>query len=207
MVGLVLSILASPVSHSVALAGHTFGSGDCWRIGTPYTCRNNWAGPNTLLRLRLVDLLGDATITAKAEIARYNWSVASGPQLFSWSASSGDSLVYLYRDYSVPLYNGLTANYDQWGYVCGYNPCGIQFTDIKVHPSILSSPYRTAASLFAHEMGHSLGLSEHNEDAAAIMKQNYNSYEGPQAIDRGPIPACSTSNNYLGVKCIYNYNY
>jgi hypothetical protein len=200
-------VLLAPGRVAPALAGDTFGNGDCWRSGTPLLCRTNWVSGG-LLPIRLVDYMGNSGLHAAAETARANWSAATGPQLLSWSPQSNDSLVNLWQDNSRPD-GGYTANYDSNGTLCGYNPCNIFWSDIYVTQSILSCCNRTAASTFAHEFGHALGLDHHTNEVVLMTPSSpslNNPYEGPQPIDIGPSPACQgLTNSYHGIRCIYDW--
>lgn len=195
-------IMSATISPPTANAGHMIGDGDCWRAGTPANCRVPYGGMNSFVYVRLVDQLNDSVLRGQMETARYNWTVYAGPQTFSWDVRPNDSIVYV-RQSGQLAPNGYVVNYNSSGVSCG--PCWIAYSVLGLATGNRDLSIGTAVA--AHELGHTLGLYEHNADSNAVMQQG-TSLTGPQPIDIGPLPVCSgITNSYMGVRCIYNWNY
>ena len=199
---LLLSLgLTGPLA-SDALAGHTFGGGDCWRPTTPLMCRTNWPGRGTVLeKIRAIDQMGNGTLSADLGTAINNWTSAPGPQSFSTVATSGDSFNYYKLDQSIQAPNG-------YAWLCRPGACpsnvplNEQWSEIYVTTGNTSTGLNVP--IFAHESGHSLGL-DHHPQGNSIMQQGTR-LRGPTANDWGPVPPCQGAAGFLGTRCIYDSN-
>lgn len=210
LVGLALSAVVAPLP---VLAGHTLGAGDCWRPGTPLTCRVTWySGDRHSITLRVINQLSDSTLWNAAATGCQNWNQSTGPQFCYTSAHTNDSWVYFKRNDSIGAPNGLTVNCDSSGYCSSVaQAMNIKWSEIyepiknKNFPSLL-------VPIAAHELGHALGMAHHGTAGSnvALMTQG-TTRTFPNSIDIGPLPACSTnpvgSNGTGGVRCIYNATY
>lgn len=201
---LLLLIVFSTTGYSDrAAGGDTVVSGDCWRSGTPLLCRTNWAGSDQLLYLRLVDQLNSSGLRSQTDTAKSNWSNSSGPQVFRWDATSGDSLVYMRADPFLAAPNGYVRNFSSDGTNCTLTACNIHWSEVYLAAG--NATHWLGVAVAAHELGHALGLAHHTNETV-LMTQG-TTLEAPQPIDIGPLPPCSgITNSYLGVRCIYNYN-
>jgi len=205
---LFVSLVVGGLSTAPALAGHTFSGGDCWRGYTPFDCRQNWQAKNTVELMRSIDQTNNSGLGNALTTAMNNWSTGSGPQSFSFSARTNDSWDYFKIDNGIVAPDGYT-----WNCVSGAcpssNPVDIQWSEVYVTPSDLNCAScnngQIAISIFAHEIGHTLGL-DHHFDSGAVMQQS-TTLQGPTSEDAGQLPPCSESNSTLGVRCIYNWGY
>lgn len=208
---IVLWVLAS----GQATAGHIYGNGDCWS-GGPKMCRNVWQ-QGQLLRVRVIDQFSTAHSEwyTAANNARANWSSAAGPQVLSWSAQTNDTWDYLKWCTSGPppcvtdmtgATAGLTYNCPVGGGSCKDTGVAMNvwysnlyFNEIQFAGKSLG--WRT--HVFAHEIGHSLGLSHHN--GAYLMNPSPQpSITAPTSTDIGALPPCVLV--HQGIRCIYNWN-
>jgi hypothetical protein len=202
------------IAPQVTDAGHTLGyvatiyggsarGGDCSGMTGNVVCRNPWYGPDTGTYVRLIDFTGVGGIGTWVNDAASNWNNAPGPQWFS--RDFGDSYTYLYGTTMGGAGAGYTYNYDIYGnyyYWNGY--IGYTYSYVNIYSSPTQAVYA-----WAHELGHSLGLFEHNDPdgLTALMRQgSYAAGPGPTPIDLGPLPTCNTSINLLGVRCIFHWN-
>jgi len=205
---LFVSLVVGGLSTAPALAGHTFSGGDCWRGYTPFDCRQNWQAKNTVVLMRSIDQTNNSGLGNALTTAMNNWSTGSGPQSFSFAARTNDSWDCFKIDNGIVAPDGYT-----WNCVSGAcpssNPVDIQWSEVYVTPSDLNCAScnngQIAISIFAHEIGHTLGL-DHHFDSGAVMQQS-TTLQGPTSEDAGQLPPCSGSSSTLGVRCIYNWGY
>jgi hypothetical protein len=154
--------------------------------------------------------------------AMTSWSVANGPQhgVVSWSSQSNDTWDYF--NYSTTGSNGLPNN-NTLGITWNYDPFGNPYytsvaivtwwSDIYANgiPLINSStspiPFETQWT-FAHEFGHSLGLSDET-NSLHLMNASASPYlvNGPMDPgDLGAMPICPASTADWGIRCIYDWS-
>jgi hypothetical protein len=186
-------------------------NGDCWQSQTPEMCRTSWQGKDSPIYMRIIDQLNNAQLHNDAGLACRNWNSAPGPQLCSYTPTSGDTFTYLKRDDSVPAPNGYT-----WNCVPGACPTGndagnILWSEIFVPVANLQEATACGITMFwstqvfAHELGHAYGLAHHGIQCSnqAVMTQGEHSFLGPTSIDIGPFPGCSRGPGTGGIRCIY----
>lgn len=208
-----LSLLLSTVlPASSAKAGHTIVGGDCWKAGTPLICRNTWVD-NQFLRVRLIDEMNNADLHGQADVARANWTAAAGPQILSFGVQANDTWIYLKRNDGMVVQSGVTFN-------CNANlvpVCSNQAREMMIVWSEIFVPLgnkdhlRTSTTIFAHEIGHGLGLFHHGNACVPLMSTGViavgcaNPPKGPQATDIGGLPACGAGVQ-PGIRCIYKWD-
>ena len=76
----------------------------------------------------------------------------------------------------------------------------------KIKSSPLNSGRSERVGMFAHELGHALGLGHHGTNNAVMWAYNDRVNQAPTSVDIGPTPACSQSASTNGVRCIYDFN-
>jgi hypothetical protein len=203
-------------------AGHQIAGGDCWHYqpGVPKECRLTWR-QGSLLYMRLIDQFsgyGESSWYSQADAARSTWTSASGPQDFSWSSRSNDSWDYLKtckdgggHDCYSGIY-GVTWNCPSGGQCSDQAvSMNIQWSELYFDVFQMDNAGVSNANrqfVFAHEMGHSLGLDHHcyNGCSGYLMEQGVlSTLPGPQAGDIGPYPPCNNGIGVSGIRCLYNY--
>jgi hypothetical protein len=200
---------------SLALAGHTLAGGDCWQAGTPLLCRTTWNNTYRQVDLSLFDQFSQVRPAweTNAETACNNWHNYSPASdiLCHWTPV-GASRIYLKtgtngtHDLSSSIY-AVTWNCNI-NHVCldTNTAQNIWYTEIYFNTSGsldgVSSAVRT--KVFAHELGHALGLY-HHETVGYLMRQGPYTTSGPSAGDYGQLPACSGGATTWGVRCIYHF--
>jgi hypothetical protein len=214
LVGVELAIFLMAVGIGLpaqpVLAGHTFGGGDCWRGYTPLDCRWNWTAANTIEWMRIIDQMNNSQLTSKDQTAYSNWNSANGPQVFSTFSHTNDSWDYMKIDNSIQAPNGYT-----WNCVPGACPTAMpadfDWSEVYVTASDLNcgrcNNGAIAISIFAHELGHTLGLDHHYASTQVAVMQQATTLQGPTGVDIGPLPPCSGDQSNLGVRCIYDYGF
>jgi len=212
-----VAMLALMASVGVARAGHTLpdpGGGDCWRPGTPLWCRTTWITTHDI-RLRLVNQFTNerpgwyANASAACDAwHNYRLPPAGQPDIWChWGAVYNDTLVYEVWA-NPPLPSGVLArtyNCNTSGVCTALSTQSLNVWYSVIHMNMsaidtLSSDQRTF--MFAHEMGHTLGLWHHANVLmnAAVLSSPL----GPTATDYGQLPPCSGAATTYGVRCVFN---
>ena len=204
-------LAASAVPGSAVRAGDTIVGGDCWQAGTPLICRNVWVD-NNFLRVRLIDQLSNAALTSKAEVARSNWTSAAGPQILSWNSQVNDTWIYLKRNDGLGVPNGVTFNCNGTLVpVCSDQARAMMIVWTEIYVPLGNKDNAKGTSVFAHEIGHALGLFHHGNGCTPLMSAGLgaaacvNPPIAPQATDIGGLPPCG-GNVQHGIRCIYKWD-
>lgn len=202
----VTSVLLMAIAYGTkpAIAGDTSGGGDCWRSGTPLTCRVGWGGANSYFTVSLIDQMNNSTLHSTADTARANWTVATGPQSFRWDSTPIEpTWVYLKVDNNQCSGCGYTVPFDSNGNNIANQSGVIQWANVFV-----PSTQTNGVTVFAHELGHTLRLGHHTNESTALMYPNSGTgILAPTPFDIGPNPPCSgITSSYWGVRCIYNFS-
>lgn len=208
---------------AAVLAGHTMPNGtggDCWRAGTPLWCRLSWSSaPAHQVRVHLVDEFSSGQYSwalSYAQIACNNWHnyrLPNGTEpdiQCHWSSVSNDTYVHLTENEALPsgIY-GLTFNCNSSA-TCS----GSSFQTMNVWYSYSQFAFANWVSdyvlydkrtfVFAHEMGHTLGLWHHSGTLMASGSWPSPVPTGPKATDYGTLPPCSGTYTSYGVRCVFD---
>jgi hypothetical protein len=184
-------------------------NGDCWKTGTPYWCRSNWAGRSTSIAFRAIDRFSSqrpAWLTP-AKNAASAWSSAPGPQTYSFTAASNDTWIYL--NYSSTGQHGLTSDNTGRTWNCNAGICVDYDTSMQVvwsdvylnHDNLDNDSAARIQNTIGHESGHGMGLAHNLTDSASLMWSSQTTVPGPNAHDIGIFPGCAPGGH--GVRCVY----
>lgn len=187
-------------------------NGDCWQPNTNLWCRNAWPGRNKLIYFRAIDRFSGQypAWLAPARAAVSAWNSAPGPQLYSFTAHSGDTWVYLWYAYTgqhglvSPAQVAVTYNCDSSGcYSDSTRPGIYQWSDIYFNADAMprESPAQQQ-NAFAHESGHAMGLW-HNPSSNTLMYWAITTIGGPTSSDIGHKPGCQSGGH--GVNCVFGW--
>lgn len=211
---LVLALCLAVPGTVVALAADTpsYGNGDCWRNGTPQTCRVTWIGPSQPVYFRAVDQFSGSRSgwKAPAQDAVNNWTNAPGPQYYSFTPTSNDTWIYLNYSWTGDHglqsgFYGLTWNCDRNSYCVDTNTAmNIWYTNVYLNHDMLDSASSgVITEVVAHESGHGMALWHNTTDHLSLMWASINYQTVPQPSDIGVYPGCS--NGGVGMNCIYGW--
>jgi hypothetical protein len=222
LTGLVLAL--SPLGN--VNAGHTIGwtsshvGGDCWRSGTPLFCRNTWSGANTKTMVRVIVQTGSQRPGWTDEIyeSTYGWHNLLGNRIFALNADDLFNDTWVYYKYTQdgatvkglyidPLLNINAVTFNCKSGYCTYqnNPFNVVWSEIYLNASQMDTlGYTRRRNVDAHEMGHALGMSHHNNQNV-LMYPFDTTIQGPTSTEVGPLPVCGTSIGAQGVRCIYEF--
>ena len=191
----------------------SYADGDCWRAGTPYSCRYTWSGRNTAIYFRAIDQFSNGApgwVTG-AQAAVNAWNNAPGPQYYSFTPTSDDTWVYLKDSHTGQ--NGLTSGVYGITWQCPYGgPCAIyqlnqavnaQWSEIYFNHNKMDGLSNAAVQfIFAHESGHAMMLAHNVIDRGSVMYPALNTaVGGPNLNDIGAYPGCLAAG--FGIRCIY----
>jgi hypothetical protein len=136
-----------------------------------------------------------------------NWTNFSGPQWFSYSSANNASYDYMKLDPNIK-YNQRLPNAYNWNCVPGACPdtaASDNYMWSETYTTTDNLPYGSQnVSIFAHELGHVLGLDVHTSAGSAIMNDG-STLQGPTFVDIGRLPPCSGDSTNMGTRCIYNW--
>jgi hypothetical protein len=192
----------------------SYGNGDCWRVGTPATCRNTWSGRSMPIYFRAIDQFSDLRPSwmTGAQAAVNAWNNAPGPQYYSFTPRSNDTWVYLSDSYTGS--NGIGPNTRGITWNCRQGvPCDrlipadesliAQWTDVYFNRALLDgNSNESIQRTFAHESGHAMLLRHNTADSTSLMTDTFNpSYRVPNGNDIGAYPGCAGGG--FGIRCIY----
>ena len=194
------------------------GGGTCWKPGTPLLCRNTWQ-QGQWLYVRLIDQFSTWAPWwyDLADQAKNEWNSRPGPEVFQWVPWENDTWVYLKYAWNghPQLGSNGTAYATTWNCstanVCTSQaePMNIRWSEIYFNrDKIPQLQWPADLNLFAHEMGHALGLAHHPTTALSVMYPYPNVYAGGpnDPIDIGKTPPCYYS-AYWGIRCVYNWSW
>ena len=207
----------------------SFGAGDCWRPGTPLSCRNTWSGRNAFIYFRAIDEFSDNRPAWRtgAEGGVNAWNYSPGPQKYSFTPRSNDTWNYLKdartNDPSLPPMalpssevSGVTFNCSTslagghlGGGHCFFDsrPMRTQWSEIYLNRDSLDglppAPLNIRVQhLVAHESGHAMMLAHNPLDPGSIVHTSGDpSTQFPNSNDIGADPDCSAGG--FGIRCIY----
>ncbi len=192
----------------------SIADGDCWRAGTPLTCRNTWSGKNTNIYFRAIDQFssGAPGWVTGAQAAVNAWNSAPGPQYYSFTPLSNDTWVYLKDGHNGQ--HGLTKDFYGMTWNCPLNGGGACYNDGRAmnaqwseiylnHDKLDGASDAIVQSVFAHESGHAMMLAHNMIDTSSIMSldRDRSRIVGPNGNDIGSYPGCSAAG--FGIRCIY----
>jgi hypothetical protein len=190
----------------------TLGGGDCWRSGTPMTCRTSWQGPETYMYFKTIDHFSWAAPIWSGGIgqAMWNWNVAPGPQINSWNDLPNNS--WNYMEYSWTGHGGNEWNTWAMTWICNSSgwctntntAMNIHWASIYLNRDLIDpNPPNMFISTVAHELGHAYGLF-HNPSPSSLMYPSNLGIQSPNGDDYGATPPCSGS-PAGGTRCVYYF--
>jgi hypothetical protein len=220
-------VLSSILSEGAA-ASHSFNNGDCWRAGTPTLCQAGYLTGQLYYWNVTTYWKPGSAIRSLAEPGFNNgrsvWTAATGPQYFYPSGTPRGTLYMVEWPYLNPAchpqctqgsWGALTLNWKWNGssysmcYQSNGGACTIAFSEIYVNANWCSGSMTTTKYqyVFAHELGHVLGLNDH-PSGSMLMNQTWSgcspstSATSPTSTEIGTSPPCSGT---PGIRCIYNW--
>jgi hypothetical protein len=200
-------------------AGHTTRKGTCYGqgYGGAMWCRTAYQW-NLTMPVRLVDQFTWAKPHwyGPANSARANWSAANGPQkgAVSWTTYPNATWIYI-NVYDTPLNAHFAYNYNcDASYYCPANNDKVTWVDYSIidgDPENMDDPsltYGGETHIWAHEVGHSLGLAHHGISCGVMMNNGCypnSSPPYPTSTDLGSRFCSGTSGTAWGIRCIYDW--
>lgn len=156
--------------------------------------------------------MNDAQLNAKADVARFNWTVAAGPQVLSWVAEPNDTWIFLKRNDGLDVPNGVTFNCNNALVpACSNQARAMMIVWSEIYVPLGNKDNAKGTSVFAHEIGHALGLFHHGNACIPLMSNGLgagacgNPPVAPQATDIGGLPPCGVNVQH-GIRCIYKWD-
>jgi hypothetical protein len=150
-----------------------------------------------------------------AQTACNNWHnfslpAADQPDIWChWSALPNDTYDYMkWSPTALPLgIYALTFNCDSSSFCSSSlsTSMWVWYSEIRMERAnlaMLTDAQRTF--IFAHEMGHTLGLAHHSNALMNTGGFPSSLPQGPTSVDYGQLPPCSGAYSTFGVRCVFN---
>lgn len=197
-------------------AGHTMPlntGGDCWRVGTPLWCRASWySAPDHIVFLRVIDQIG-GNLSSPIATACNNWHNFSAPPAGQsdiachTSSFPNDTWDYIKNVGQMSGIFALTWNCNTSS-VCSASSAqsmNVWYSEVRADAAQIGG-LNAAQRLyvFAHELGHTLGLAHHSGLLMTPGAIPNPPPGGPTTLDYGALPPCWGSYSGWGVRCIFN---
>lgn len=133
------------------------------------------------------------------------------PGCAGFAAQANDTWIYLKRADSLEVPQGVTYNCNAtMTPVCDSNARAMMIVWSEIYVPLGLKDHAKGTSVFAHEIGHALGLFHHGDLCTPLMSAGLANggcapVNAPQAVDIGGLPPCG-ANVQHGIRCIYKWD-